>query len=805
MFDRFRGLRSLRLAALAVLFLAPTSAFSSAADDAVFSILSSYLLQEGPSTVELAPDQLAAEEYVITSGSGLSANFGGQGEDIELCFVLGSNGALQASDLTVQINGQSVAVQPGENCYTLPLASQGTSNDLLVETDLHDVAVVISALGFGPANPVRNTLPLVSRGGWDERAVRKVLKVFAFGGHATDQQILAWADMRPLDAIGEMLNFSEHNPKLSHVRPGDPYPATAIAHGKLTDFLNFLSSRNSDHPIPRDHRDPFGLDGYNFDDGFNRMITVRGMNPFRQRIGFWETNYHLAVNLDASVSREQMARYYDDIMEAHEAGLPYHQVMGVAAKSAAAAMQYGHRYNIWNDNTGECECNDDFAREIHQLYYGIFGEGDPDHEDVTIPETAKLLTDMRVRYIRDVGYPTEVEFGTEDHHVGPVQIFGGMVAGADASAKIDTLMPISMQHPESLQNLPIMIIGTLADDNLDDTRKNQLRAAWASLGQDRNFLEFIQTYAVSDLFHSPDQFKYFTSHERALYMANKHNIDNIEGYFGDGGYNTDGRPGRTVGGVITDDVAGDFFRPLHNVFGGQTSMEASDSALAFENNYNRATGRSGWHELRTTACDNCDGGQPWMKRWQLVLPKRADGQYYVADAAEWLWKHAVGNLDNYTALEQAHLYALLGAAWRFPGNRRDGEHALDFNLLMCVIADYKEDTGATDAEIIQNTATVLDDLLTGWDWSRYCGGWEDSYEQDQIDALNASYTGQQIISSALIQGLLNELGSRTLPLEASGPAHADDGLDLRHNTRSRINSALEFIFSTPFVFGEGGQ
>jgi hypothetical protein len=555
----------------------------------------------------------------------------------------------------------------------------------------------------------------------------------------------------------------------------------------MTEFLTFISSGSSNLPIPNDRREQYGLDSYNFDDGYNRMITVRGLNPFRQRIGFWETNYHLAVNLDASVSRRQMARYYDEIMAAHESGIPYHEVMGVAAKTAAVAMQYGHRYNTWNAGTGECECNDDFAREIHQLYYGIFGAGDPNHEDVTIPETAKLLTDMQVPYIQNFGFATEVSFGTQYHFPGSAMIFDTPIAGLDASAKIDALMPVSMQHPESLQNLPVMIISVLADDNLDETRKDQIRAAWAALGPNKSFLEFIRTYAISDLFHSPDQFKYFTSHERALYMANKNNLTNLEAYFGGARYN-DGRAGRTVGGVISDDLAGDFFTPLHNVFGGQTATEASGSALAFENNYNRLTDDE--YGMRdAVGCSSCDMGDSWEKPWEVVLPRRGDGNYYVADVAQWLWNHAVGNLDNYTQLERAHLYSLLGAARINPGSSSDGDHAFDFNLLMCVIADYQVQESATDAPITQ--------ILTGGSWDDYCRGDGDVYAAHELSELNAIYTGQEIADSPMIQTLLTELGNMTLPLNAT-----ESGL--RRHARERVGSALGFIFTTPFVFAEGG-
>ncbi|MSR14030.1 MAG: hypothetical protein EXR86_05570 [Gammaproteobacteria bacterium] len=50
---------------------------------------------------------------------------------------------------------------------------------------------------------------------WDTTAVRKVMRTFAFGGHASDAQIKIWADTLPSVAITEMLNFTEHNLLLS--------------------------------------------------------------------------------------------------------------------------------------------------------------------------------------------------------------------------------------------------------------------------------------------------------------------------------------------------------------------------------------------------------------------------------------------------------------------------------------------------------------------------------------------------------------------------------------------------------------
>jgi len=57
------------------------------------------------------------------------------------------------------------------------------------------------------------------------------------------------------------------------------------------------------------------------------------------------------------------------------------------------------------------------------------------------------------------------------------------------------------------------------------------------MGQNKYFLDFIHAYAISKLFHSPNKIKYLTSHERALFMANKTNFDNLEANFGGAGYN----------------------------------------------------------------------------------------------------------------------------------------------------------------------------------------------------------------------------------------------------------------------------
>ena len=757
---------------------------------AVMAAINMYLLDsEDPKFTEISLNQIDNQIYTISDN--FEITFANTNRDVELCFVLTNfdNG------LRLEINGTEQTLRSGENCFRIPETSQQGVNKFAFYYAGVEGNVRINTIDIASDLPSRAGLQSLKRSEWNVRAVRKVLKIFAFGGHARDSQITTWANMRPYDAIVQMLNFNEHNARLSPLAVGETYTDTRNNYGKFRDFLNFIADPSSNLPIPIESRESFGIDGYRFDETFARMVTVRGLNPFRQRIGFWETNYHLAVNLDASVSMQQMTEFYDLIMEAHEANLPYYEVMGVAAKSAAVAMQYGHRQNRWNDDEDVCECNQDYAREVHQLYYGIFGEGDSDHhENVTIPETAKMLTGMTLDYIRDFGFPIEIDFaeGVADghHHLANVNILRSSISGADAAQKIDNLMPISMQHPESLHNLPIMIISALADDNLSDLAKDQLRDSWAALGVNRKLIDFIRAYAVSEMFHSNDQLKYLTSHERAFYLANKRNLDNLEAY--KSGDNYEGRSGRDIDGIIEDDFAGSIFKPLHNVFGGQTSTEASDSAVAFENNYNDVIDREHW-QLTDTLCDSCDNGSAWEKKWASILPQRV-GQFYVEDVAQWLWMHAVGNMDNYSDLEKAHIYPLLAAVSRDPSGDHEGEYFFDFNYLMCVVADYQVQENATDVPIF--------DLLTSENWYRfpYCRE-EDGIEPHEEEALNATLTGSQIANDSNIQSILTQLGQVTIPL--NDDISTESGKEIREYALDRVDTALDFIFATPFVFSEG--
>ncbi len=749
--------------------------------------------------------------------------FASSDQDLELCFYVNPRQAISDSNVTMSINGvtQSAgnSLTAGENCYTIPLAQQQSVNSVQINVSSGQT-LTLSGFGVEPATQNRLGLPSLTRSSWDERAVRKVLKIFAFGGHATNAQIYNWANMRPQLAISQMLTFDQHNARLSPLSQGERYTELASQYGTINEFYDFIGSPTADHPIPVSERDNLDRNGYRFASTFGRMVAMRGLNPFRQRIGFWETNYHLATNRNAGVSRDQMLEYYRVIMDAHERRVPYHEVMGVAAKSAAVAMQYGHRRNTCSnayfDRDGVCQTrlvdgesacqfqgNADFGREIFQLFFGIFGINDPTHEDVNIENASRMLTGMNVPYIEDFGFDTKVTFENCRHHkdqYGPLMILGNPITGFDASAKIDNLMPILMDNAESKANLPVYIISSLADDSMTDAKRTLLRQAWEQLGSSKDFLTFIHAYATSQMFHSPDHVKYLTSFERAYYLANKYNIDNIEAFLSNDYVSDSGRAGREIDDVMSGDNASEVFEPLHNVFGGQTSLEASDSAVAFEKNYNRSATKENWQfeAALPSSCDACDQGDPWSKDWTKVIPAE-NGAYSAEYVARWLWNHAVGNMDNYTELERAQLLSILGAVRQAPVNGEEPSWQIDrrytyfdLNTLLCIRADRQNDG-------MNNNS--LSDLMEYDSWDDYCRHNSGVYDDHELAALNMSFSGNDLQNSnsepfPYLRGLMQELASAEVPLTSTDPIQ-------RRRANESVQAALAFIFATPFIFAEG--
>ncbi len=504
---------------------------------------------------------------------------------------------------------------------------------------------VSSATVAATANdaPTLPGLTVVSKSRWTPTAVRKVLRTFAFGSQASDAQINAWAKMVPQAAIVEMLSFAEHNLKLS---PPDKKLAKEALERRpqtLRALGNFWSSRNTANLIPVDNRIDYARASYN-----GAMLTwslaarVRGGNPFRHRVGYWETNFHLAVNHDRGVSNYQLVRYYDDVMASLARGDSYDAVITTAALSAAIGQHYGHRNNRFYD--GECYCNEDFAREFHQLGFGVLGTGDMlYHERVSIKNTAAALTGIS---FTSNEAPNEWEaenvvFGTDGHVPTPVSILHHSISGPTAREKIRMLAHFEIDHKESLANLPLMIVQNFADDNISATEAAALRKAWRSMAK-KDLLRFLRAYAISTLFHANTRVKQLTSLDRFMIAANRFADTNLEHY------NDVPEMWRLY---YEEEVIP--FAPWHDVFGHQNGVETAASAELFRKNFRRATDAS----FSESAQDL--NGRERLKDWRATMP-RGDG-YFIGTSAQWLWERFVSDgLKNFGPLERAHLYALLG-------------------------------------------------------------------------------------------------------------------------------------------------
>jgi len=183
----------------------------------VLNVINMLLLNDETS-ISLALSELERPEIIIKDG--FVADFDQQTYDLELCFELESNN-VDISINGVEQTGDS-ALTVGENCYQVPSAQQQAEN-LIVFSLPEGQSAILSNISVEPANQTQLTLDVLTRSSWDEKAVRKVLKIFAFGGHATSGQIARWANMQPKVAIKQMLNFSQHNRLLSPIRAADQY------------------------------------------------------------------------------------------------------------------------------------------------------------------------------------------------------------------------------------------------------------------------------------------------------------------------------------------------------------------------------------------------------------------------------------------------------------------------------------------------------------------------------------------------------------------------------------------------------
>jgi hypothetical protein len=593
-------------------------------------------------------------------------------------------------------------------------------------------------------------------GQWNEQAVRDVLRVFAYGGAASDSDITAWANMEPSVAIVEMLGMWTINSKLANASSGGNIGINP-ANGSLSRLSHFYGMTG-----PATSRSDFDQKYIPWSNSpartFAQAVPTRGLNPFRQKIAYFESNYHLALNQDKSVTDVQMFRHYDtianDIARSFRDSLGYEDVLANIALTAPVATQYNHKKNICDGSI--FKGNEDFAREYHQLYFGILGvginrsgltdkttapDGNPesfnDHEEITIPQTARALSDIQVIQLGNDSFSDLATFGTTKHCTGNLKIYAQNNSGSTAESRIKSLSKISITHPESKNSLPLIIIGGLADENLDssnpitgtasdiNTKVANIQALWTSLSK-KNLIEFIRKYAISSMFHNSTRVKYLSTVDRTLTNANTTVVSNMELANGIVRYDSE---------ITSENI--NPFRPDHDVFGGQTGLEASNTDDVFRNANNSAVsgqfGATGYWSSNTYVR---------VKDYRSFLPKSSD--ITAEEIAKFLWRRILGDAtySNYGALERAHLVALLASG-------------RDLNYMLC---------GNVDVSACSS--------------------------KDNITA-ESSITGSVLTS-------VNN--AATTILFASGASTASI-----NNDNERVGAAIDFILATPYAFVQVGR
>ncbi len=530
------------------------------------------------------------------------------------------------------------------------------------------------------------TLSTVKSKDWNEAYVRRVLAAFAYGGLATEAQIETWGGMKPAQAVSEMLTFGAVNSKLS---PPDPNDDTSLHCGSLAGLQAFWSSDDPGNMMKYVDRTRYAvlssggsLSTINLQRTWTKAISTRGCNQFLHKMALYITNYHASITVHKT--RAGLIRdYYDEVMAELSAGGDFIDVMTVAATDAALARAYGHQYSTYRDSTNVFSGTDDFAREFHQLLFRINGttEETAYHEDVTIEHSAWMLAGMNVDrdasaygssnsgdwYIGPIDFSNHADpYGrtlnnTTNHYFGGqnscLEILHAVICGDTAAEKITALTPVAAAHPESMENVPVTMIDFFADDNLDAEKIAEIRGSWAEANF--NILAFMRDYAASTAFHNASTFKYHTAFDRNLLTQNANTLDNEEVFgreYYDSPYSRMAKQGAEV------------FEPAHDVFGGQTGFQAANNRYIFRDAY--------WQNVRSSyfLYDISDtytlesGGTViiWQKDWSSVIPLNGNDKHVVAEVAEWLWNHFIGDDGkNLDPIARAQVHALLAVGRDF--------------------------------------------------------------------------------------------------------------------------------------------
>jgi len=588
--------------------------------------------------------------------------------------------------------------------------------------------------GGGGKVPVLNP---VKDKDWNELYVRRVLNAFAFGGLATDAQIETWGQMSPAQAVAEILTFSSVNNKLSPPDGGDD---TELHCGSLAELQDFWSSNDPGNTMNYADRYRYAvlstgttpaLSTLNLQRTWTKAISTRGCNPFLHKVALYLTNYHASISVHKT--RAGLIRdYYDNILTGLQSGANFVELMTIAATDAALARAYGHQYSVYKDSNETFIGTDDFAREFHQLLFRIQGvtEAPAYHEDTTIEHSAWMLAGMDLD--RNVGAYNSANSG--DWYIGPLEfsnhyddyttpryvdnftnhyhadlganscleILHAQICGANAGEKIAALAQVAAAHPESMENVPVSIIDFFADDNLGQNKIDAIRGSWAAASYD--LLTFIRAYASSKQFHSTDTFKYKTAFERNLTVQNANTLDNEE-VFGRQYYDSPiGRMGEQ-GAVV--------FEPAHDVFGGQTGYQAANNRYIFKSAYAANVDNTAFlYDIEDTYLLESGGEtQTWTKEWDAVIPVNANGEYVVAEVAQWLWNHFIGDGGkNFDPIARAQVHALLSSdrdfAYTVDSNNREAVYTSEQILNDPVVSAVDQVNAATLMDFTSTSSNI---------------------------------------------------------------------------------------------------
>lgn len=530
-------------------------------------------------------------------------------------------------------------------------------------------------------------LSSVSKKNWGETHVRRVLRAFAYGGHATEAQIDSWARMHPGDAVAEILTFDFNNEQLS---PSED--ATADYCHSLVALQDFWGSDNPDNPLRYDDRFRYSHlgNGTNLrDDNYQRTyslaVSTRGCNPFLYKTAFYLSNYHGSIH-ERNAGDALIRDYFDDYMLVLNSGASLVEVLTSGATHAAVARAYRHDGNRVKSND-DFVGNEDFAREYLQLFFGILGTTiDSEYYETTmIKNNARVLTGMAIDqndtnfgsddgsdwYLSPIIFSNHVDQrgnnknNFSNHNAGCLEVLYTDICGTTADEKLQALGPVAAEHEEYLDNTPVKIINFFADDNLDENKIAQIRTSFADSNND--LLAFLQAYAASTAFHDESTFKYFTAFDRNLNIQNANFLTN-EGIFTTKYWRNAHDRMRRQGMEI--------FRPIRNVFGHQTGVDALNNPFIFRDAFFANSTFPGMLSDVRLSYTLSDGGptQEWVKDWSAVIPTDKKGRYFVDEVADWLWNRFIGDDGkNFDTIARAQVQALLAEGVDFalsvdPGN-----------------------------------------------------------------------------------------------------------------------------------------